>query len=68
MICLFSPSEDVSLVSPAPLLSDCFHLGAFDCLFVTGILGILMYAVCTYIENRTTGWSMRGVQGVSFSN
>jgi NitT/TauT family transport system permease protein len=41
---------------------------AFACLFVTGILGILMYAVCTFIEKRTTGWSMRGVQGVSFSN
>lgn len=41
---------------------------AFACLFITGVLGILMYSICAYIEKRTTGWSTRGIEGVSFSN
>ncbi len=32
----------------------------FAGLIVTGIMGVLMYAVAVTIENRTTGWAMRG--------
>jgi NitT/TauT family transport system permease protein len=32
----------------------------FAGLMVTGIMGVLMYAVAARIEERTTGWAMRG--------
>ncbi|WP_426957120.1 ABC transporter permease [Muricoccus radiodurans] len=32
----------------------------FAGLIVTGVMGVLMYAVAVAIENRTTGWAMRG--------
>ncbi|MBE9605969.1 ABC transporter permease [Acetobacteraceae bacterium H6797] len=32
----------------------------FSGLIVTGIMGVLMYAVAVKIESRTTGWAMRG--------
>ena len=32
----------------------------FAGLIVTGIMGVLMYAIAVAIENRTTGWAMRG--------
>ena len=32
----------------------------FAGLIVTGIMGVAMYAVAVAIENRTTGWAMRG--------
>jgi NitT/TauT family transport system permease protein len=35
----------------------------FAGLIVTGIMGVLMYAVAVTIENRTTGWAMRGQDG-----
>ena len=34
----------------------------FAGLMVTGILGVAMYVVAVAIENRTTGWAMRGQQ------
>ncbi|MBP0446024.1 ABC transporter permease [Roseomonas sp. SSH11] len=32
----------------------------FAGLIVTGVMGVLMYVVAVAIENRTTGWAMRG--------
>ncbi|MCK8782848.1 ABC transporter permease [Roseomonas sp. NAR14] len=32
----------------------------FAGLLVTGVMGVLMYVVAVAIENRTTGWAMRG--------
>jgi len=33
---------------------------AFAGLLVTGVMGIIMYAIASVIENRMTGWAMRG--------
>jgi len=33
---------------------------AFAALVVTGVMGILMYAIAVMIERRMTGWAMRG--------
>jgi NitT/TauT family transport system permease protein len=33
---------------------------AFAALLVTGVMGIIMYAIASYIEQRMTGWAMRG--------
>ncbi|UFN47087.1 ABC transporter permease [Roseomonas sp. OT10] len=35
----------------------------FAGLIVTGVMGVLMYAVAVAIEQRTTGWAMRGQDG-----
>jgi len=32
----------------------------FAGLMVTAVMGVLMYAAAVTIENRTTGWAMRG--------
>ncbi|WP_424139960.1 ABC transporter permease [Roseomonas chloroacetimidivorans] len=32
----------------------------FAGLIITGIMGVLMYVIAVAIENRTTGWAMRG--------
>jgi len=39
---------------------------AFAGLVVTGIMGVGMYVVCVYIEQRMTGWATRGSDGVAF--
>jgi NitT/TauT family transport system permease protein len=33
---------------------------AFAALLVTGVMGIIMYAIAGFIEQRMTGWAMRG--------
>jgi NitT/TauT family transport system permease protein len=33
---------------------------AFAGLLVTGVMGIIMYAIASAVENRMTGWAMRG--------
>src|SRR3954451_16364714 len=33
---------------------------AFAALLVTGVMGIIMYAIASFIEQRMTGWAMRG--------
>ncbi|MFC0407577.1 ABC transporter permease [Roseomonas elaeocarpi] len=35
----------------------------FAGLVVTGVMGVLMYAVAVAVEKRTTGWAMRGQDG-----
>ncbi len=37
---------------------------AFAGLLVTSVMGIGMYLVSTFIERRTTGWAMRGAEGM----
>ena len=37
---------------------------AFAGLLVTSVMGIGMYLVATMIERRTTGWAMRGADGM----
>ena len=37
----------------------------FAGLIVTGIMGVVMYAIAVKIEDRTTGWAMRGQEGQS---
>ena len=32
----------------------------FAGLIITGVMGVIMYVVAVAIENRTTGWAMRG--------
>ncbi|MBO1074135.1 ABC transporter permease [Roseomonas marmotae] len=32
----------------------------FAGLFITGVMGVLMYALAVMVEERTTGWAMRG--------
>ena len=39
----------------------------FAGLIVTGVMGVLMYAVAVAIEQRTTGWAMRGQDGPQVS-
>ena len=39
---------------------------AFAGLVVTGVMGVCMYVVCVYIEQRMTGWATRGTDGVAF--
>jgi NitT/TauT family transport system permease protein len=39
---------------------------AFAGLIVTGLMGVGMYVVCVAIEQRMTGWSTRGSDGVVF--
>jgi NitT/TauT family transport system permease protein len=40
---------------------------AFAGLLVTGLMGIGMYVTCAAIEQRMTGWAMRGSDTVSFT-
>jgi NitT/TauT family transport system permease protein len=40
---------------------------AFAGLLVTGVMGILMYAVASAVERRMTGWAMRGGDGGMFA-
>ncbi|PZW45913.1 NitT/TauT family transport system permease protein [Humitalea rosea] len=37
----------------------------FAGLIITGIMGVVMYAIAVKIEDRTTGWAMRGQEGQS---
>ncbi|MCB4822235.1 ABC transporter permease [Roseicella aerolata] len=39
----------------------------FAGLVVTGVMGVLMYAVAAAIERRTTGWAMRGQDGTGLA-
>lgn len=39
----------------------------FAGLVVTGVMGVLMYAVAAAIERRTTGWAMRGQDGAGLA-
>jgi NitT/TauT family transport system permease protein len=32
----------------------------FAGLIITGVMGVVMYVVAVAVENRTTGWAMRG--------
>jgi len=41
---------------------------AFAGLIVTGLMGVGMYVICVAIEQRMTGWAMRGSDGVAFGN
>ena len=40
----------------------------FAGLIVTGLMGVGMYLICAAIEQRMTGWAMRGTDGVNFAN
>jgi NitT/TauT family transport system permease protein len=40
---------------------------AFAGLLVTGAMGIAMYAVCSFIEQRMTGWAMRNTDSGVFT-
>lgn len=40
----------------------------FAGLIVTGLMGVGMYLVCAAVEQRMTGWAMRGADGVTFAN
>jgi NitT/TauT family transport system permease protein len=40
---------------------------AFAGLLVTGAMGILMYAVCSFIEQRMTGWATRSTESAVFT-
>jgi NitT/TauT family transport system permease protein len=40
---------------------------AFAGLLVTGVMGILMYAVASIIERRMTGWATRGADSGMFA-
>jgi NitT/TauT family transport system permease protein len=37
---------------------------AFAGLLVTGVMGIVMYAIANFIERRMTGWATRGADGM----
>ncbi|MFC7735555.1 ABC transporter permease [Roseomonas sp. GCM10028921] len=39
----------------------------FAGLIITGVMGVIMYVVAVVIENRTTGWAMRGQDSDQFS-
>jgi NitT/TauT family transport system permease protein len=41
---------------------------AFAGLIVTGLMGVGMYVICVTIEQRMTGWAMRGSEGVTFGS
>jgi NitT/TauT family transport system permease protein len=40
---------------------------AFAGLLVTGAMGIVMYAVCSFIEQRMTGWATRNTESAVFT-